>query len=299
MSITENNEIHQFLQYLQFEKRYSQHTITAYQTDLTQFSDYLVHQYDGVPMNRVTPAFIRSWLASLRNDKVSVKSINRKISSLKSYYRSQMKSGQLVQSPMATIVSPKIQKRLPSFVSEKEMDRLTENVQFDNTWNGVLARLIISILYGTGIRLSELIQLKQNNVDLYNHQLKVLGKGNKERIIPIAADIVQQVKDFIKLKQETGIEDNSLLLVSEKGKPLYPKYVYNLVKKNLQLVTTLNKKSPHVLRHTFATHLANNGADLNAIKELLGHASLAATQVYTHNTIDKLKNVHKQAHPKG
>ena len=288
-----------FLEYLQFEKRYSQHTLISYKTDLYQFVDYLQVEYDGILLVNVTSSFVRSWLASMRNDKLTAKTINRKISTLKSFYKFLMKSGELNQSPLATIVSPKIQKRLPSFVSEPDMETLQRHIEYSNDWKGLISKIIIELLYATGMRLSELITLKTSNVDFYNNQVKVLGKGNKERIIPVSKEVMGLLKTYIAEKEKLNLNnEQSHLLVTENGKSLYAKYVYLVVKKNLSYVTTLKKKSPHILRHTFATHLTNNGADLNAVKELLGHASLAATQVYTHNTIDKLKDIHKQAHPK-
>ena len=288
-----------FLEYLQFEKRYSQYTLISYKTDLYQFVDYLQAEYDGILLVNVTSSFVRSWLASMRNNKLTAKTINRKISTLKSFYKFLMKSGELKQSPLATIVSPKIQKRLPSFVSEPDMETLQRHIEYSNDWKGLISKIIIELLYATGMRLSELITLKTSNVDFYNNQVKVLGKGNKERIIPVSKEVMFLLKTYIAEKEKLNFNnEQSHLLVTENGKSLYAKYVYLVVKKNLSYVTTLKKKSPHILRHTFATHLTNNGADLNAVKELLGHASLAATQVYTHNTIDKLKDIHKQAHPK-
>lgn len=288
-----------FIQYLQFEKRYSHHTIVSYQTDLDQFFTFLVNQYDSPSLSAITPAFVRSWLAEMRNEAISPKSLNRKISSLKSFFKYQMKVGEVIHSPMTTIVSPKVGKRLPSFVSESDMGTLQQYVEFPPTWKGQTDKLLLELFYATGMRLSELIGLKENQLDLANRQVKVLGKGNKERIIPVSSELADQLAFYINDKKRFfSAAPSSSLFVNEKGKSLYPKYVYNVVKANLSLVTTLQKRSPHILRHTFATHLTNNGADLNAVKELLGHSSLAATQVYTHNTIDKLKDVYKKAHPK-
>jgi integrase/recombinase XerC len=292
-------QIRSFLQYLQYEKRYSQHTIISYQTDLEQFFTYLMSQYDSPPITEVTARYIRSWLAEMRNEKMTPKSLNRKISSLRSFFKYQLKLGLIKVTPLTTIKAPKIGKRLPSFVGEKDMQTLTDYVEFPDTWKGRTDKLLIGIFYATGMRLSELIGLKISQVDIENKQVKVLGKGNKERIIPVSKELILQLKEYCKGRQQLPVENSSdQVFVNEKGKALYPKYVYNVVKANLSLVTTLQKKSPHVLRHTFATHLTNNGADLNAVKELLGHSSLAATQVYTHNTIDRLKDIHKKAHPK-
>ncbi|MCW3081405.1 tyrosine-type recombinase/integrase [Segetibacter sp.] len=292
-------QVKPFIQYLQFEKRYSQHTIVSYQTDLDQFFAFLASQYDSPSLSAITPGFVRSWLAEMRNDDMTPKSLNRKISSLKSFFKYQIKVGEVKQSPMTTIVSPKVGKRLPSFVSENDMNTLQQYVEFPDTWKGQTDKLLLNLFYATGMRLSELIGLKESQLDVANGQVKVLGKGNKERIIPVSKVLANQLASYINNKKQSSSNLSfPNLFVNEKGKPLYPKYVYNVVKANLSLVTTLQKKSPHVLRHTFATHLTNNGADLNAVKELLGHSSLAATQIYTHNTIEKLKDVYKKAHPK-
>jgi len=208
--------------------------------------------------------------------------------------------GSLSQTPMAHINIPKMAKRLPVFVSEQDMDRLFSSIVFPDSWKGLTDRLLLSIFYNTGMRLSELINLRADKLDFGNRTLKVLGKGNKERIIPISPQLISSINEYLKQKTKMiGQPDTTYLLVNEQGKKLYPKYAYLAVKKYLSVITTVDKKSPHVLRHSFATHLTNGGADLNSVKELLGHTSLAATQVYTHNTIEKLKDVHKKAHPRG
>jgi integrase/recombinase XerC len=299
MPETNHPQIRSFIQYLQFEKRYSRHTIISYQTDLEQFFDFLTRQFETEDLKQITAAFVRSWLAGMRSEKVTPKSLNRKISSLKSFFKYHLKIGDIEQSPMTTIVAPKVGKRLPSFVAEKDMETLNQHVEYPDTWKGRTDKLLVELFYATGMRLSELIQLSDRQIDVANAQVKVLGKGNKERIIPLSVELVSQLVNYIRSKSNMAFESNcGNLFVNEKGKKLYPKYVYNVVTTNLSLVTTLQKKSPHILRHTFATHLTNNGADLNAVKELLGHTSLAATQVYTHNTIDKLKDIYKKAHPK-
>jgi integrase/recombinase XerC len=292
--------INNFLSYLQFEKRYSSHTIMAYEEDLQQFFTYLHEQFNmsGPALTEIAPSFIRSWLASLKEAKNSAKTINRKISSLKSFFKYHLRTGQLEQSPMTTIVSPKIPKRLPVYVEQKDTNTLFQHVEFPDDWNGKTDRLILSVFYNTGMRLSELVNLKESQVNAAANTIKVLGKGNKERVIPVSAVLIREINEYIAVKNTLDSPDRLYLLVNDKGRKLYPKYVYLAVKKYLSLVTTLDKKSPHVLRHTFATHLTNNGADLNAVKELLGHSSLAATQIYTHNTIEKLKDIYKKAHPK-
>jgi len=294
--LTQYSQIQSFLDYLRFEKRYSQHTLISYQNDLEQFFAFLT-QYDNLAIEAITPIYIRSWLAELKEESISAKSINRKISALKSFFKFMMKQGVIDQTPMATVVSPKINKRLPAFVEEKNTNTLFTHVEFSDDWKGKTEWLILALFYNTGMRVSELINLKENQVDENYGQLKVLGKGNKERIIPISKELLTEIKNYVAQKP-LRLEGVTEIFVNEKGKPLYSKYIYNSVKKYLSAVTTLEKKSPHILRHTFATHLMNNGADLNAVKELLGHSSLAATQVYTHNTIEKLKDIHKKAHPK-
>lgn len=300
MPISEHPAIQSFLNYLAFQKRYSSHTIISYQNDLTGFFTFLEEQFNTTILSEINASFVRSWLASLKEGKMESKSINRKISALKSFFKYQLKQGKLVKSPMATIISPKVKKRLPQFVDERDMHTLFNYVAFPDTWDGKTQRLILQLFYNTGMRQAELVNLKESQIDKSNQSIKVLGKGNKERVIPVGKDLMDLVQDYLNAKKnELEDADNLNLFVNQKGKKLYPKLVYNIVKQYLTSVTTIDKKSPHVLRHTFATHLMNNGADLNAVKELLGHSSLAATQIYTHNTIEKLKDVYKKAHPKG
>lgn len=297
MSIPQYPQIQAFLDYLKFEKRYSQHTLISYQNDLEQFFAYLASQFDAPPVNKITAMYIRSWLAEMKEDDISSKTINRKISSLKSFFKYEMKTGGLVQTPMATITTPKISKRLPVFVEQKDMATLFDYVEFSDDWKGRTERLVLRLFYSTGMRLSELINLKESQLDASHSQVKVLGKGNKERIIPIAKELVDDMKQYVNEKPVRA-DGVAVVFVTEKGKALQPRSVYSFVNRHLAQVTTIQKKSPHILRHSFATHLMNNGADLNAVKELLGHSSLAATQIYTHNTIEKLKEVFKKAHPK-
>lgn len=291
--------IQPFVDFLKFEKRYSQHSIISYQTDLISFFDFVVTHFDETPLPQITHTFIRSWLASLKDEGLTATSINRKISTLKSFFKYQVKVGIIKQTPMAKVVAPKAEKRLPNFVADKDIDTLFRHVEFPDNWKGQTDRLLLEIFYQTGMRLSEAIQLKEGDINFSSNTLKVLGKGNKERVIPVQPGLSKTIQHYLlKKTEEFGAEAASSLLVSEKGKPLQPRTVYTSVKSYLSLVSTIQKRSPHVLRHTFATHLMNNGADLNAVKELLGHSSLAATQVYTHNTIEKLKNIYKKAHPK-
>jgi len=294
---TRYTPLNAFLAYLQFEKRYSIHTITAYSNDLIQFFDFIETQYEGMPFTQLTGTMVRSWLASMKEVEMTGKTLNRKISSLKSFFKYQIQQGQLVKSPMETVISPKISKRLPVFVAENDMEQMLLNLSFAEGWKGLTEKMVIQLFYATGMRLSELIQCKENQLDISKRVIKVVGKGNKERILPISPELAMALKKYIAEKPTEAI-GNSHLFVTEKGKALQPRAVYTFVKFHLSQVTTLQKKSPHVLRHSFATHLMNNGADLNAVKELLGHSSLAATQVYTHNTIEKLKEVFSKAHPK-
>jgi integrase/recombinase XerC len=256
-------------------------------------------QYGETPLPQLTHTLIRSWLAQLKEDGLTAKSINRKISTLRSFFKFSLKHGQVAYNPMVKIVAPKNEKRLPQFVAEKSMDTLFQHVEFGDDWAGKTDRLLLLLFYNTGMRLSELIGLKESSFNRANSTVKVLGKGNKERLIPMSNTLLNAVQEYGHLKKLLPAENVAEnLLVTEKGKPLQQRAVYSTVKKYLSLVTTLDKRSPHILRHTFATHLTNNGADINAVKELLGHSSLAATQVYTHNTIEKLKNIYQKAHPK-
>ena len=293
-------EIQSFIDYLKFEKRYSAHTIRSYHDDLVQFFSFLDAQFETFKLKEISQSFVRSWLASLKEDDITARTINRKISTLKSFFKYHLKRGNIENTPMFNITSPKISKRLPVFIKEKDLADLTRVLKTNTEdWNGLNTKMLITVFYSTGMRLSELINMKEKQVDFSRKQFKILGKGNKERIIPAGAELLAIIKEYINEKRKTFEKADDVLLVNAKGKKLYPKYAYNLVRGILtEEVKTLDKKSPHVLRHTFATHLMNNGANLDAVKELLGHASLASTQVYTHNTIEKLKNVYKKAHPK-
>ena len=290
----------EFLAYLKFQKRYSRHTLVAYENDLTGFFKFLELQYAGIELPEIKAIFIRSWLAAMKEkNEAGAKTINRKISSLKSFFKFLMKKGVIAITPMDAVATPKLPKRVPHFVDEKDMSRLFDPIRFANDWMGKTEKLILVILYQTGIRKSELINLQEGHIDWGNHTIKVLGKGNKERIIPVSAGLTESMKNYSKEKKEIFESlPHPNLLVGKKGLPLDPKQVYIIVRKYLTQITTIEKKSPHILRHSFATHIANNGAPLQAVKELLGHSSLAATQVYTHTSIEKLKDVHKKAHPK-
>lgn len=291
--------IQPFLDYLKFEKRYSPHTLSSYENDIRAFYAYLHKNFGTIALQDINSGMIRSWLASLKESKITSKSINRKISSLRSFFKYHLKRSAIKAMPTANVTAPKIGKRLPVFVKEEETKQLIQALNSSTEdWKSLNAKMLINLFYATGMRLSELINLKGKQVDRSRSQIRVLGKGNKERIIPVSKELVDLIRIYEEEKRKEFGTEGETLLLTEKGKKLYSKYAWTLVNESLKGASTLEKRSPHVLRHTFATHLMNNGADLGAVKELLGHSSLAATQVYTHTTIEKLKEVHKKAHPK-
>jgi integrase/recombinase XerC len=285
-----------FLEFLKFEKRSSEHTVKSYQTDLDQFQKYLFAQYECHDPQGASPPMLRSWVVSLVEEGISPVSINRKIASLRSYYSFLRKKKQISSDPSKILSALKTRKKLPAFVEEKSMEMLFEAELFTNDFEGLRDRAILEILYGTGIRLAELVNLEIKDIDLIGRTIRVFGKRAKERIVPISFGLVEIIKQY--LEKRSASENTSVLILTDSGKAVYPVFVQRTVKRYLSAVTTLSQRSPHVLRHTYATHLLNRGADLNAIKELLGHANLAATQIYTHNSIEKLKKTHQQAHPK-
>ncbi len=297
-------QISLFIDYLTYEKHFSGHTVTAYHKDLLQFASFLKSQFELEETMFINHQHIRSWLVELMNDGVEARSVNRKLSSLRSFYKYLLKEELVNSSPVSKVQGPKTIKKLPVFVEETNMNLLFDKKMdsdgipvFSDDFEGQRNRLILLLFYTCGIRLSELIGLQSANVDYYRKTIKVLGKRNKERIIPITKELSTEIQQYVEIKKKEGLGNDYLLVLSSNEK-LYPKLVYNVVKKFLSMVTSIDKRSPHVLRHTYATHLLNKGADLNAIKELLGHASLAATQVYTHNSIERLKDIHKTRHPR-
>lgn len=295
-----------FQNYLSNEKRYSPHTCHAYGDDLTEFRDYLVVKYEINTILDANYQVVRSWIAMLMDAGMSPRSINRKISTLRTFFRFQMREGNLRINPMLKVQGPKTKRRLPVFVDEKPMEVLNQPGMIEeseeNLYTGHVVRLIIELFYGTGMRLSELISLKISDVNLSASTVKVMGKRSKERIIPINNELKILISKYIPERRKVLTDfpngNGEILLIRNNGKKLSKSFVYGRVKHYLSLVTTIDKKSPHVLRHTFATHMLNKGADLNAIKELLGHANLSATQIYTHNTVDKLKLIYHKAHPR-
>tara|TARA_B100000965_G_scaffold394729_1_gene407310 strand:+ start:494 stop:1360 length:867 start_codon:yes stop_codon:yes gene_type:complete len=282
-----------FINYIKSEKRFSNHTITSYETDLNQFFNYIETEYQISKPQDVSFKLIRNWISSLLENSLKPSTVNRKISSLKSYYKFLVISNHIEINPTLKLISPKSSKRLPVFIEKDNMDNLFDRDFFEDSFEGKRNKLIIELFYSTGMRLSELINIKISDLDFTNSQIKVLGKRNKERLIPITYSTLKSLLEF---KNKFNLK--IFLFSDEKGKKLYSKKVYRIVNKYLAKISSIQKKSPHVLRHSFATHMLNNGADINAIKEILGHANLSATQIYTHNSIKKLKNVHKQAHPK-
>ena len=291
--------VESFLTYIEHEKRYSPHTVLAYRTDLLHFTDFILHTYEMQPEG-AKHIHIRDYIVHLMDEQISASSIGRKLSSLRSFYKYLQRRKMITGSPMAMIKAPKVPERLPVFVDEEKIDHLLDSGEFfDDSFPSQRDKLVIEVLFGTGMRLAELLGLKESDIDFYEETIRVLGKRKKERIIPVTKQLVVQLKTYIELKSlqnfDNKIED---LFVTNKGTPVYPVFIYKIAKSYLTYISTQDKKSPHVLRHSYATSLLNRGADLNAIKELLGHASLAATQVYTHNSIERLKTIYKQAHPK-
>jgi integrase/recombinase XerC len=285
------------MEFLRHEKRSSPHTVLSYLNDLEQLAAYLASAYQVSDITEVNHSLIRSWIVELMEEENSSRTVTRKITTLKSFYRFLQREKVITVNPMLKIQGPKVAKRLPVFVEKQGMDKLLEELEFEPTFEGTRDKLILEMFYGTGMRLAELINIRPTDIELNKMTVKVLGKRSKERIIPFHQTLKDSIVSFLSLREEEGYGKTEFFF-TKRGKKLGPKFVYSMVRSYLSKVTTIDKKSPHVLRHTFATHMLNNGADLNAIKELLGHASLSATQVYTHNTIEKLKNIHKKAHPK-
>jgi integrase/recombinase XerC len=290
--------IDSFLKYLQFEKRVSVHTLLAYQNDLRQFSSYLTNTFELTTPESADHGMIRSWIIDLVDEKLDPLSVNRKIACLRSFFKYLQRQEVIAKDPMLKIRILKTSKKLPAFVKESDMLETLNSATYENNFDDSRTKLIVELFYGTGMRLSELLHLKENQIDLKNRTLKVLGKRNKERVIPFSKSLVSIIEEYLVMKRkEIESPEHNFLLVTNSGAPCYPTLVYRIVKDFLKNTPT-DKKSPHVLRHTYATHLLNKGAEINAVKDLLGHSSLAATQVYTHNSVEKLKKAFDQAHPK-
>jgi integrase/recombinase XerC len=290
--------IEDFIKYIKFEKRFSSHTIVAYQKDLDQFSNFILEDKTS-DIGLADALQIRSWLALLLEQGMSARSVQRKAASLRAYYRFLDQNGKLAKNPMIKVSLPKAQKRLPVIVSSGGIEILLDEIEFPTGFVGLRDKLILETFYCTGIRLSELVELRNIDLDLERNLIKVKGKGKKERLIPAVDSYIKSVRSYLDEKERLfGNGSGDYLFITEEGKKVYSKLVYRVVNFYLSYATTVKKRSPHVLRHTFATHMLNNGADINAIKELLGHSSLNATEIYTHNTVEKIKSVYKQAHPK-
>jgi integrase/recombinase XerC len=291
------NAVHGFFSYLNLQRRFSPLTANSYRSDLLQFFSFLDSEIHGWTLETVTHHHIRSYIAHLMDGGIMASSVNRKISAFRSFFRYLVRSGQLAHNPAQKIKGPKAPKKLPVFVDEDKIAGLFSEYRFKDGFEGERDKLILELLYSTGIRRAELLALKESDIDLYSSELRVLGKRNKERIIPFSVELKRSLQSYMQLKSSEGLSDPALF-VSLKNKPLSAGQVTRMVRLALSGVTSNLKKSPHVLRHTFATHMLNGGADINAVKELLGHANLSATQIYTHNTIEKLKKSYNQAHPR-
>jgi integrase/recombinase XerC len=289
--------ISSFLQYISFEKRYSKHTLTAYSNDLHSFAVFLEDAFEHHELTSVSPQMVRSWVVKLMDDGLSARSVNRKISSLNSFYRHLIIKGVVKKNPAKNISTLKSAKRIPVFVGQEQINTYLNKEIDENDFPSVRDKLVIDLLYSTGMRRAELITLTEASVDYANKTLKILGKRNKERLIPLSQQTMVQLQKYLDLKKKTFKDTGQFIIVTNTGKKAYPKFIYRIVNNELEGITS-TRKSPHVLRHSFATHLLNNGADLNSIKELMGHASLSATQIYTHSTIEQLKSIYTQAHPR-
>lgn len=288
-----------FIDYLKYEKRYSPHTVVAYKNDLDQFVDYCTILVGDFNVKEIDSKTVRNWVINLMENETSPRSVARKVTTLKSFFKYLLKEQIVENNPAVNIPLPKTRKKLPYFVDENQLNSLLDDGFFENDFKGTRDKLIIALLYGTGIRLAELMNLKDSDINKKESELKVLGKRNKERVIPYPKSLNNLIDNYVEIRNREIVSNTSMFFVTKKGKPVYEKLIYRVVKNNLSKVTALEKKSPHVLRHSYATHLLNKGADLNAVKELLGHANLAATQIYTHTTFEKLHNIYKQAHPRG
>lgn len=296
MPVTES-----FFTYLQFEKRCSTHTLSAYKTDLDQFASYLLIQYNNTNPEHADHNQIRSWIVKLIGDSISNRSIKRKLASLNAFYKHLIRAKRITSNPVQKVISPKFSVQLPSFIKNDEMELLLTQFDFGNDFTAIRNKLMIELLYTTGMRRSELVSIKTSDFNSNSDLIKVIGKGNKQRIIPISHHTKALFSTYLPMREcvlAESDEKSPSLFITAKGKPIYPELVYRIVTKHLNYVSANSKKNPHILRHSFATSLLNNGADLNTIKEMLGHSNLQATQIYTHNTNENLKSIYKQAHPR-
>ena len=292
-------QLKEFINYIQIEKRYSDHTVRAYADDLTQFSHYLQNDPQKKNLPDAQQSDVRHWMIEMVNAGNSPRTLRRKIASLKAFYNYALRAGSLKLNPADGVILPKLKKNLPDFIKESSIEQLFDHNLFPFGFAGVRDKLVLELFYATGMRLSEMVHLTRKDVDFYKGEIRILGKRNKERLVPLTTTAANLLKEYLKIADdEFGTHDTDALILNDKGQSCYPKMIQRIVGRYLGKSTTLEKKSPHILRHTFATHMLNNGADLNAVKELLGHANLAATEIYTHNTYEKLKSIYKQAHPR-
>ena len=289
--------VNHFIQYITYEKRYSENTLSAYKQDLESFRKFLLNNFEQKSLASVNTDMVRTWVVTLMDDGYSPGSVNRKLSSLKSFYRYLLKEGEIDQSPMNNIHTLKTAKRLPTYVEKEQLNNYLDNTILSTDFKVARDNMVIELLYATGMRRAELTGLKTASIDFSNNSVKVLGKRNKERLIPLSNRMMERIHHYLEIKEKTIERPTPYFIVTNKGSQAYPRLIWQIVNKELMSITSA-KKSPHVLRHSFATHMLNNGADLNAIKELLGHANLSATQVYTHNTIEQLKLIYTEAHPR-
>ncbi|MDX9882866.1 MAG: tyrosine-type recombinase/integrase [Prolixibacteraceae bacterium] len=287
-----------FLKYLKYEKRYSDLTLVAYKKDLDQFEEFFVRTIGDFNVLRIDDKLVRLWVVEMMENGLTPRTVAKKVAALKSFYKYLLREGIIPESRLNNVILPKIRKKLPFFVEEKNMHQLLDEVEFDRDFEGVRDKLVIGMFYGTGVRLSELLNLKDADINRAESMIKVLGKRNKERVIPYPKTLNPLINQYLEARSQAVEKKNDYFFLTTKGEKVYEKLFYRIVNKNLSKVTTMEKRSPHVLRHSFATHMLDNGADLNAVKELLGHTNLSATQVYTHTSLDKIKKVYKQAHPR-
>ncbi|OJX56068.1 MAG: recombinase [Dysgonomonas sp. 37-18] len=290
--------IEKYIRYLRYEKNYSLHTEISYSEDLSQFVEFLAEHFSDTDIKHVDRDIIRMWIVSMMERKISARSVNRKLSAVKSFYRYLQKIGEVTVNPASKINGPKVGRPIPAFANSSDMEKVLDQEDYGDSFESLRDHIIIELFYVTGIRRAELIGLKDVDVDFSSETIQVTGKRNKQRLIPFSDGMKQSLEQYIAVRNKEVGNQSGYLFVKNNGEPLYPMLVHRIVTSNLQQIETLAKVSPHVLRHSFATGMLNNGADINAVKELLGHASLAATEIYTHTSFEELKRIYNKAHPR-